>query len=73
MSVEIRPVSSRRDLRTFIKLPWRLYREEPQLGPTAVDGTHLSIGGRKLGGLTKFRASSKLLMDVSFRIGGWPA
>src|ERR1700677_3770686 len=29
MSVEIRPVSSRRELRTFIKLPWRLYRDEP--------------------------------------------
>jgi GNAT superfamily N-acetyltransferase len=29
MSVEVRPVSSRRELRTFIRLPWRLYREEP--------------------------------------------
>ncbi len=28
MSVEVRPVSSRRELRTFIRLPWRLYREE---------------------------------------------
>ena len=29
MSVEIRPVRSRRELSTFIKLPWRLYRNEP--------------------------------------------
>ena len=29
MAVEIRPVASRRDLNTFIKLPWRLYRNEP--------------------------------------------
>jgi GNAT superfamily N-acetyltransferase len=28
MAVEIRPVSSRRELNTFIKLPWRLYRNE---------------------------------------------
>jgi GNAT superfamily N-acetyltransferase len=28
-NVEVRPVSSRRELRTFIRLPWRLYREEP--------------------------------------------
>src|SRR5438445_7486621 len=26
--VEIRPVAGRRDMRTFIKLPWRLYRNE---------------------------------------------
>ncbi len=29
MAVEIRPVASRRDLNAFIKLPWRLYRNEP--------------------------------------------
>jgi GNAT superfamily N-acetyltransferase len=29
MAVEIRPVASRRDRNTFIKLPWRLYRNEP--------------------------------------------
>jgi GNAT superfamily N-acetyltransferase len=33
MSIEIRPVVSRRDLRTFIKLPWRLYRDEPNWVP----------------------------------------
>ncbi len=32
MKVEVRPVRSRSDLNTFIKLPWRLYRNEPQLG-----------------------------------------
>ncbi len=29
MVVEVHPVSSRRQLNTFIKLPWRLYRDEP--------------------------------------------
>jgi hypothetical protein len=28
MSVEVRPVASRSELSTFIKLPWRLYRNE---------------------------------------------
>ncbi|MDX6642636.1 MAG: hypothetical protein QOD76_598 [Solirubrobacteraceae bacterium] len=31
--VEIRPVAGRRELRTFIKLPWRLYRNEPNWVP----------------------------------------
>ena len=29
MAVEIRPVTTRRERDTFIKLPWRLYRDEP--------------------------------------------
>ena len=29
MTVEVRPVVSRSELSTFIKLPWRLYRNEP--------------------------------------------
>src|ERR1700684_876653 len=29
MSVEVRPVRSKRELSKFIKLPWRLYRDEP--------------------------------------------
>jgi GNAT superfamily N-acetyltransferase len=29
MAVEIRPVTSKRELRIFIRLPWRLYRNEP--------------------------------------------
>jgi len=28
VALEVRPVASRRDLNTFIKLPWRLYRNE---------------------------------------------
>src|SRR5581483_162213 len=28
MALEVRPVAGRRDLNTFIKLPWRLYRNE---------------------------------------------
>jgi GNAT superfamily N-acetyltransferase len=38
MSVEIRAVSSRRELSTFIKLPWRLYRDEPNwVAPLVMD------------------------------------
>src|SRR3954449_13066714 len=33
VSVEVRPVTSRRDLTRFIKLPWRLYRNEPNWVP----------------------------------------
>lgn len=29
MGLDVRPVASKRDLMTFIKLPWRLYRNEP--------------------------------------------
>ncbi|HYM46823.1 MAG TPA: hypothetical protein VES65_11780 [Solirubrobacteraceae bacterium] len=38
MSVEIRPVASKRELSTFIKLPWRLYRNEPNwVAPLLMD------------------------------------
>ena len=38
MAVEIRPVASRRELNTFIKLPWRLYRNEPNwVAPLLMD------------------------------------
>jgi GNAT superfamily N-acetyltransferase len=33
VSVEIRPVAGRRDLKTFIRLPWRLYRNEANWVP----------------------------------------
>jgi GNAT superfamily N-acetyltransferase len=33
MALEIRPVASKGDLNTFIKLPWRLYRNEPNWVP----------------------------------------
>jgi hypothetical protein len=33
MAVEIKPVESRRELATFIKLPWQLYRDEPAWVP----------------------------------------
>jgi GNAT superfamily N-acetyltransferase len=36
VSVEVRPVSSRRDLTRFIKLPWRLYRNEPNWVPPLI-------------------------------------
>jgi GNAT superfamily N-acetyltransferase len=36
--VEVRPVSTRRELRTFIKLPWRLYRNESRwVAPLLMD------------------------------------
>jgi GNAT superfamily N-acetyltransferase len=34
--VEVRPVASRRDLMRFIKLPWRLYRNEPRWVPPLI-------------------------------------
>jgi GNAT superfamily N-acetyltransferase len=38
MTVEVRPVTSRRELDTFIKLPWRLYRNEPNwIAPLLID------------------------------------
>jgi GNAT superfamily N-acetyltransferase len=36
VSVEVRPVSSRGDLTRFIKLPWRLYRNEPNWVPPLI-------------------------------------
>lgn len=37
-SVEIRPVTTRGELRAFIKLPWRLYRNEPRwVAPLLMD------------------------------------
>jgi GNAT superfamily N-acetyltransferase len=36
VSVEVRPVRSKRDLSRFIKLPWRLYRNEPLWVPPLI-------------------------------------
>jgi GNAT superfamily N-acetyltransferase len=36
VSVEVRPVASKRDLMRFIKLPWRLYRNEPRWVPPLI-------------------------------------
>jgi GNAT superfamily N-acetyltransferase len=33
MTLEVRPVATKRDLTAFIKLPWRLYRKEPNWVP----------------------------------------
>jgi GNAT superfamily N-acetyltransferase len=33
MPVEVRPVASKRELKAFIRLPWRLYRNEPHWVP----------------------------------------
>jgi GNAT superfamily N-acetyltransferase len=38
MTLEIRPVATRKELATFIKLPWRLYRNEPNwVAPLLMD------------------------------------
>jgi len=38
MTLEIRPVTTRKELATFIKLPWRLYRNEPNwVAPLLMD------------------------------------
>lgn len=36
MGLDVRPVASKRDLMTFIKLPWRLYRNEPNWVPPLI-------------------------------------
>jgi GNAT superfamily N-acetyltransferase len=36
VSVEVKPVATRRDLGRFIKLPWRLYRNEPRWVPPLI-------------------------------------
>jgi GNAT superfamily N-acetyltransferase len=36
VSVEVKPVGAKRDLMRFIKLPWRLYRNEPNWVPPLV-------------------------------------
>jgi GNAT superfamily N-acetyltransferase len=33
MPIEVRPVASKRELKAFIRLPWRLYRNEPNWVP----------------------------------------
>ena len=40
MSVEIRPVAGRRDLRRFIRLPFALYRNEPRWIPPLLSDMH---------------------------------
>jgi hypothetical protein len=41
MSLEVRPVSTRRELNTFIKLPWRIYRNEPKwVAPLLMEWHH---------------------------------
>ncbi len=36
MSLEVKPVAGKRDLMRFIKLPWRLYRNEPNWVPPLI-------------------------------------
>ena len=33
MPVEVRPVASKREYKAFMRLPWRLYRNEPHWVP----------------------------------------
>ena len=47
MSVEIRPVRSRRDLTRFIKLPWRLYDTEPLWVPPLISERRRHLSRRR--------------------------
>jgi GNAT superfamily N-acetyltransferase len=35
-SIEVQPVATRRDLRRFVKFPWRLYRDDPNWVPPLI-------------------------------------
>lgn len=47
MALEVRPVASKRDLTTFIKLPWRLYRNEPNWVPPLISDRRRFLDRRK--------------------------
>lgn len=47
MALEVRPVASKRDLTTFIKLPWRLYRNEPHWVPPLISDRRKFLDRRK--------------------------
>jgi len=47
MGLDVRPVASKRDLMTFIKLPWRLYRNEPNWVPPLVSERRQFLDRRK--------------------------
>jgi len=47
MGLDVRPVASKRDLTTFIKLPWRLYRNEPNWVPPLVSERRQFLDRRK--------------------------
>jgi GNAT superfamily N-acetyltransferase len=47
MSVEVRPVRSRGDLNRFIKLPWRLYRNEERWVPPLVSERRRHLDRRR--------------------------
>jgi GNAT superfamily N-acetyltransferase len=47
MGLDVRPVTTKRDLTTFIKLPWRLYRNEPNWVPPLVSERRQFLDRRK--------------------------
>lgn len=47
MGLDVRPVASKRDLMTFIKLPWRLYRNEPSWVPPLIAERRRFLDRRK--------------------------
>jgi len=47
MGLDVRPVASKRDLTTFIKLPWRLYRNEPNWVPPIISERRQFLDRRK--------------------------
>jgi len=47
MGLDVRPVASKRDLTTFIKLPWQLYRNEPNWVPPLISERRQFLDRRK--------------------------
>ncbi len=63
MSVEVRPVASKRDLRRFIKLPWQLYRNEPNWVPPLVSERERFLDPRR----NPFFAHAEAQFFIAFR------
>jgi GNAT superfamily N-acetyltransferase len=49
MSVEVRQVRSPRDLRGFVRLPWRIYRRDPRWVPPLISEVKAAVGLPSLG------------------------
>ena len=45
--VQVRPLTSNRDLRTFIRLPWRLYRGSPNWVPPLISERRRHLSRRR--------------------------
>jgi hypothetical protein len=45
--VEVRPASTRRDLKAFVKFPWRIYRGDPLWVPPLISDRPEQMNDRK--------------------------